>query len=279
MKIFLFALLVSGLVSAQDFTFDKASGKAVPSFIGELKLLKGEAYRKNGETTSPIKVGQRFHKNDTVITTNKTFVKIQMIDDSTISLNSNSELNFEEFEFTDKNNRQMVISLIKGQIRSFVKNKATAPNDLRFKTKTTAMAVRGTELLVNYHEEKNFEVSEFALISGKGEVTDHENKTHELKKNNRLVVVKYKAGNLSAAAPSPLPESLMKQLLEEESFLPYFNMDTIPENSPLYTLLHPVKKTAVDEKEAARIKTEEGPGWEHNLQKLNEELKNNQKRR
>ena len=263
---------------SQDFTFDKASGKAIPSFIGELKLLKGSAYRKNGDSTSPIKVGQRFHKNDSVITEDKTYLKIMMIDDTTISVSSNSEVNFEEFDFTDKNNREVVINVIKGQLRSLVKNKAKNPNDISFKTKSTAMAVRGTELMVNYREHKNFEVSEYSLVSGKGEVKDDKNQTFNLKKNERIVLVKDKSGNLSAAEPSPLPDALLKELMQEESFLPYYNMETIPESSPLYTLLHPVKKMVVDEKDIARIKTEEGPGWEHNLQKLNEELKKNQKK-
>jgi hypothetical protein len=279
MNIFILSFLVSGLSFAQDFTFDKASGKAIPSFIGELKLLKGEAYRKSADAVYQVKVGQRFLKKDTIFTKDKSFLKIQMIDDSTVSLGSNSEMNFEEFEFVDKTNRQIVISLIKGQMRSLVKNKA-GPGDLRYKTKSAAMAVRGTELLINYREIKNIGVSEFALIHGLAEVYDHTNTNSpfSIKKNGRKILVYNQEGKTGAGENFEMPEELGKSFSDEESFLPYHNMETIPETSPLYTLLHPVKGSEKELKDVLKRKTEEGPGWEHNLRKLNEELKKNRTR-
>ena len=279
MKIFLLAFLVTTFANAQDFTFDKASGKAIPSFIGELKMLKGEAYRKTADAVTPIKVGQRFHKKDIVFTKDKSFLKIQMIDDSTVSLSSNSEINFEEFEFIDKTNRQIVFSLIKGQMRSLVKNKA-GPGDLRYKTKTAAMAVRGTELLINYREIKNIGISEFALVSGKAEVYDHTNTNgpFSIKKNGRKILIYDGESKAGAGEHFEMPEELSRALVDEESFLPYHNMETIPSSSPLYTLLHPTKDSAHQMKDLPKKTTEEGPGWEHNLRQLNEELKKNQKR-
>ncbi len=102
----LLALPLAFPVHAQDFTFNKETGKAVPSFVGELKLLKGVVMRTTGGRPRQVQIGEKFYKNDVVVTEKDSSMKILIADDTWLSLGPETELIFTGFEFTDKNSRK-----------------------------------------------------------------------------------------------------------------------------------------------------------------------------
>lgn len=281
MKIIFLTFFFAFPVLAQDFTFDKESGEAVPNFVGQVKMARGKVYQMTGGIKKEIKAGTRFYKNDTLITANSSFAQLLIADDSIITLGANSELNFADFKFIDKNNRQIVYSFIKGQIRGLIKNKAK-DGDIVFKTKVAVMGVRGTELFVNHQKLNSLEISEFALLSGMTEVTDDKGQKHDLQKTDRLIIVQNPETKQSANERNQLSEADLKTLNNENELLYLFNPTALNTTSPLLPFFHtetisePTTETTSD---SDPIKKDgQGKGWQKNLDKLNQKLKDYQKK-
>ena len=114
--------LFSSLVFSQDFVFDKEKGRAVPSYIGQIKLMKGKVFKKNAEGTQVVDTGERFKKDDILITDNSAFARIQIVDDTIISVGPGSEFKFGDMDFKEKTDRKLSFSLNKGQVAGEVKN-------------------------------------------------------------------------------------------------------------------------------------------------------------
>ncbi len=94
MNTIILCLIFSFPLFAQDFVFDKEKGKAVPSYIGQVKLFKGKALiTKKGEKKD-LGHGDRFAITDSIQTMDKSIVKIQMIDETIITVGPNSEMTF-----------------------------------------------------------------------------------------------------------------------------------------------------------------------------------------
>lgn len=265
---------------SQDFVFDKEKGRAVPSYIGQLKLMKGSAFKKSGENTKDVEAGERFKKDDILVTSEKSFARILLIDDTVISVGPQSELKFDDIDFKDKSDRKMSLTLLKGQLTGNVKNKAANPGDIKFRTKYATMGVRGTYILMNAQTKNNLDIAEYALLSGKADVLDHKNQKFELKKGDRIVIVreaskdetKHEAKVLSEAEFNILNAPAIDEEKDFKPFLPYFDLK---EAEKFFSA------KAVDQKteEVSDNKREEvKPNWEENLQKLNQKLKENQKK-
>lgn len=279
----LFIILFSGSLSAQDFVFDKEKGKAVPNYIGQIKLLKGKVFRKVKDKVQLVSTGERFKLNDIVMTQEESFVKIQMIDDSMITLGPKSEMKLLEFEFTDKSNRSMAVELVKGQIGAEIKNRAK-PGDINFKTKYTTMGVRGTYFLMNNRSVGNLDIAEYAVIEGKVEVSD-ETGSAPLSSSERVTLIHDSALKKSAKEALTLSDSEMKDLnpqinedKEIKPFLPYLDLKNITNESPLQSVLTKsevkIEKTEPSEKNEATKKN-----WKDSLKKLNEKLRERNKTR
>lgn len=281
MKYILSFMLLTMSAYSQDFVFDKEKGRAVPSYIGQLKLLKGSAFKKSGENTKDVETGERFKKGDILVTNEKSFAKLLLIDDTTLSVGPESELKFDEIDFKDKFDRRMIFTLLKGQITGNVKNKATNPGDIKFRTKYATMGVRGTYILMNAQTKNNLDIADFALLSGKADVLDHKNQKFELKKGDRIVIIREASKNEAKHEGKILTEEeydfLNAPAIDESKdfkpFLPYFDLK---EAERLFSGNAATQKT---EELADNKREEEKPNWEENLQKLNQKLKENQKKR
>ena len=286
MKTILFALFVTTSLFAQDFEFDKEKGRAVPKYIAQIKLMKGKVFKNiNGEMTE-VQVGERFSKNDILVTSELSFAKIMIVDDTMISIGPKSELKFSNFNFVDKNNRQITYDLIKGQMRALVKNKAK-DGEIVFKTKLTSMGVRGTEILMNHQMFKNKEISEYALLSGLADVSGDKRGKQELKASDRIIFVQDPMTLESANEKIKFSDAEMEYLravkMDEEKefkpFMPYFVPGTVSKTSPLYTMLTGESATSTG---TAETSTEEKrtnkKSWRENLDQLNEKLRDNQKK-
>lgn len=280
MNILLTLLLTISPLFAQDFTFDKESGQAVPNYIAQLKDFRGQVFKMKNGNLIPVKKGTRFYKNDSVVTQEKSYAKIHVVDDTVLNLGENSEMNFAEFKFVDKNDRSGVFDFVKGQIRALVKNKVKK-DGLQFKTKFAAMAVRGTELLINVHKIKTKEIAEFALVEGAALVTDDKNQNYDIKANDRIVIVRDPAVEKTVNESRPLSAEEIKYLQGEDTFLPFLDPTHVLKESPLYTYLH---DATPEEAKIEKIETADAPQtpeqkakWQENLKKLNDKLKEYQK--
>ncbi len=277
MKFIFIALVASFSLFAQDFTFDKESGQAVPKHIAQVKIAKGKVFKLTNGKQKEIKVGDRLYKSDTLITNSSSIAQILIVDDTIMTLGANSELNFAEFKFVDKTKRQAVYSFIRGQIRGLIKNKAQE-GDIVIQTKFATMGIRGTELFVNHQTINNLEVSEFALISGKVVVNDDKKAPHELSKNDRIIIVQDSLSKESAHEKNTLSEEELKSLNQENSLMNMFTPTTLEKSSSLYALFN--KAVAVNPEAGENKGTSTDPekkDWKNNLRKLNEKLKNYQK--
>lgn len=271
-------MFTSGAFS-QDFVFDKEKGRAVPSYVGQLKLMKGKVFKKSGEATKDVETGERFKKSDVIVTAEKSFAKVLIVDDTVISIGPQSEVRFDEFDFKDKSDRRMSITLIKGQLSGDVKNKATNPGDIKFRTKYTTMGIRGTYILMNASTNKSLDIAEYALLSGKAEVADHKTAKFEMKKGDRVILIRdsrddgthQQAGHLTETEFNTLQAREVDEEKDFKPFLPYSDWDWIEKSA---------NKVKTRNDEVVVEKREENkPGWEENLQKLNQKLKENQKKR
>lgn len=286
MKTILFALFVTTSLFAQDFEFDKEKGRAVPKYIAQIKLLKGKVFKNTDGEMTEVQVGERFSKNDILVTGEMSFAKIVVVDDTMVSIGPKSELKFSNFNFVDKTNRQITYELIKGQMRALVKNKAKN-GEIIFKTKSTSMGVRGTEILMNHQMFKNKEICEYALLSGLADVSEEKSGKHELKAADRMIFVKdpmtLESANekiqFSKAEMEYLRASKMDEDKEFKPFMPYFVPEKVGKDSALYTMLTgETGATAGAAQTPQEEKRDNKKNWRENLDKLNEKLRDNQKK-
>jgi hypothetical protein len=271
------------LALGQDFTFDKEKGKAIPSFIGQVKLIKGNVFKRSADASlTSVKTGERFKVSEGVVTKEQSFLKIELIDETIISIGSNTEIKFNEYEFTDKENRSFLFSLIRGQMTGNIKNKA-ASDQLRFKTKFTTMGIRGTYILMNTQNKNSLEVSQFALLSGNAAMTSGKEKL-DLAKGDHLIVVS--GESITDQEKISLSEDEMKKLSAENiddtnDFKPFLPFIDITNNSIDLLRKHFQKYSPNASGEVVLTKREDKKSsWQQNLKKLNQKLKeNHQKKR
>lgn len=257
---------------AQNFSFNKESGKAVPNFVAELKLLKGKVLRTTGGRPRIVQVGEKFYPKDVVVTEADASMKIIVADDTWLTLGPNSEIVFLDFEFKDKNERKISYELKRGQLTANVRQKIKS-GEVNFRSKFTTMGVRGTKIMMNYREVNGKGIAEYALIEGSAEVVDQEGKSHPLMAGEHMILIQdQKIINLTLTSDD-LKNFTSPEADEEKDirpFMPYYEMkegavSQLDENS----------SDSLEEKKEQKS----GDGTFQNLKKLNEQLQDNQKKR
>lgn len=267
MKILFSLFFVSTTLVAQDFAYDPATGKAIPNFIGEIKLVKGRVFKDTSGTLAGLKEGAQLYPGDKHVTEEKSFVRVLMVDQSIVNLGPNSELNFESFSYKSNTDRQSVYNLMKGQLRSLVKNKAK-DGDIQFKTPQAVMGIRGTELLVNHQVIGKINVSEFALLSGSADVKDARGEQHPLGKNDRIILI---GEEQPRQKKLPLNKDEIDIMKNEEEFLPYSPIAALDSSASGTST---TSATTDDAATTTPIKS-----TSQNLKKLNQQLRENHKRK
>jgi hypothetical protein len=273
---FLLLTLIPLTLSAQSFTFDKKSGKAVPTFVAELKLLKGRVMKTTGGRPRVVQIGEKFYPKDVVETDADSSLKMIVADDTWLALGPNSELVFTDFEFKEKTDRTINYELKKGQLSANVRQKVKS-GEVNFRTRFASMGVRGTKVLMNFREVKGKAITEYALVEGKAEVTDQKGTVHPLSAGERIVIMedqKTKEAGLEKLQLSKEElESFTSPDADEDKgikpFMPYYE--------PKAMQVTTATPEAVKSKPATEATTA-GDGSFQNLKKLNEQLKENKKR-
>ncbi len=281
---FLFIILLSAAYGSSDFTFNKESGQAVPNYCAEVKIVRGGVFKDNSGQLTPVKEGTRFYKNDTIVTKDKSFAKILFSDDSAIQIGSNTEIRISEYQYSSKTDRRMILSLIKGQLRGLIKNKAKE-GDLKITTKLATMGIRGTELLINHQELKDLSISSFGLLEGLVDLSNEKKEISKLNPFDRITIIQNSNSKDEASEKNILSDDEKKFLTNEEEFLELYKIEGTLKDSPLYPIINFNNPAGIENKDFNKSNRDEtgtmrsSPNWQDNLKKLNQKLKENQKKR
>lgn len=259
---------------SSDFVFDKQSGKAVPRHAGEVTILKGSVFYQLNNDIKPLKVGSKISQGSLIKTKAKSFVRLVLVDDSVINLGPHSEMLIEKFQFKDKNDRKMILDVVKGQLRGIVKNKAKE-GDLQVKSRLAIMGIRGTEFFMNHHNQNNLEITQIGMLEGVVHVSNEKGLAQNLFPNSKLTLLSSPNNDQGSVHElEKITEDELKVYKNDQSFMPILNIESLPPQSRLSQLINKSKSFLKDEGEEIEISDEmdEKSDWRKNLQKLNEKL-------
>jgi len=210
----LFCLLSLNLGFAQDdkdWTLDLKTSSLIPKYVGKVKELKGKALVEDKE----LKAGSKIYPHDTIKTDEKSFVKLELIDESLITIGAKSEFQIEQWIYRTKNDRDALFNLIKGKLRAEIKSKSKDKDQLKFKSALVALGIRGTKFLLNHTNVGQKEVAQVALMEGKIHL-ESDSLTEKLNLNPGDYVEVIKDDGQSKSKPKKLSNEEMKYYLAKE---------------------------------------------------------------
>lgn len=184
--------------------------------VADVAIVKGKVTKlvPGSLIASEVKVGDRLTQDTSVVTGDKSFIRITLIDNSIINLGPNSKIVIDNVKQSDSS--KSVISLLQGKLRTSVEKEEDnkkKENKLIIKTRTAALGVRGTEFQTIYNPENKIT----NLLTFRGEVAmvninDHE----DLHQNEDVVEIERDSDlNIRQAKTKNLSESQINQLDKE----------------------------------------------------------------
>jgi len=120
--------------------------------IAEVLIVRGKAtmLRPGAFTAYEVKKDDKILEDSSIITYEKSFVRLKFIDETIVNVGPNSKIRIAEFSQGEPG----VIDLLRGRLRTSVqKAQGSDANKFYVKTRTAAMAVRGTEFQTTYNPE------------------------------------------------------------------------------------------------------------------------------
>lgn len=210
----LFCLLSINLGFTQDdkdWTLDLKTSSLIPKYVGKVKELKGKALVEDKE----LKTGSKIYPHDIIKTDEKSFVKLELIDESLITIGAKSEFQIEQWIYRTKNDRDALFNLVKGKLRAEIKSKSKDKDQLKFKSSLVALGIRGTKFLLNNTTVGQKEVAQVALMEGKIHL-ESDSLTEKLNLNPGDYVEVRKDEGQSKAKPKKLSNDEMKNYLAKE---------------------------------------------------------------
>ncbi len=144
------------------------------NYIGVVKFVKGEVFISRPGVKKQIKVrkNKKIMRKDSIISRPYSIARVNMIDGSKLTFGPNTKFVFSKFKSRSKSKSKTIYSFVKGQMRGTFAKKAKS-EEITIQTKTVAMGIRGTEILINGHLTKNkSEVAQMALLKGKVSLFD-----------------------------------------------------------------------------------------------------------
>lgn len=122
--------------------------------IGKVMWSKGESWlvEPSGKQHS-VRVGISVHTKDKVKTEAQAEIRIEFQDANELHIQPQSEVLMSEYESDSKLDRRALLDLIKGKVRSKVKQKYKGDTSSYFKvrTKSAVAGVRGTDFVVSFN--------------------------------------------------------------------------------------------------------------------------------
>jgi hypothetical protein len=169
---YLFIALTSAGLFAEEpdegYAYDPVSKSVVPKFMGKVSLVKGTVIVTHANMEKEeLKKDDKISPGDSIETSEKSFIKIAMVDTSVVTLGPESVFKVEKFVYRTKSDREALFNLLKGQLRTEVNIKAPSPDAIKVKSHQVSLGVRGTDFFVNAQLNAAGErVVEVALLKG-----------------------------------------------------------------------------------------------------------------
>jgi hypothetical protein len=114
--------------------------------IGYVGMVQGSVFKKVGSSLERVNKNDFLYEQDVLVSKDKSFAKLIMKDRSQFNLGSNSQLKLDKYEINSMSERNIVIDMIKGLLRSNIVNK-NKKGFINVKTPFAVMGVRGTEFI------------------------------------------------------------------------------------------------------------------------------------
>lgn len=134
--------------------------------IGEVVLIKGKATKlvPFAKVATSLQAGDKLLEDTSILTEERSFVRIKFRDGSVVSLGASSKMVLVEMAKNDVS----LISLLKGKVRTKVEkdNVNGSMNKFYIKTRSAAMGVRGTDFQAIYNPDNKLT----SLVTFNGEV-------------------------------------------------------------------------------------------------------------
>ena len=261
--------------NAEDFTFDPTTSTLVAKFMGKVMLIRGKVSAENDKGTRKLKKGEKIYRKDLITTARNGIIKIELVDQTTITLNKNSAFNVSEWNFNpQKGERDAVINLLKGQMRTHFKVKAQKRNKLEVKVNNISMGVRGTKILANaMMDQKGHEITQVALIEGYGRLHDKNRDFQEnMKTGDHYISVI--GPEESKTTMEKIPSKIVNQLLAagknpKKNFFPFLGNFDIKKMGMKKSKSNNSKGSSGDSSNNSGPKKD---NWKDKMKKLNKSL-------
>lgn len=135
------------------------------SVVGKASVLRG------GETIKATK-GMKVFATDSLITSEKTAVKIIFNEGGTFIAFENANVKIEEYKVKSEGSEvslKSAFNIAKGKVRFFVKPQPNGKNDVKYKTTNAVMGIRGTSGFIDATTPGQ---TQLVVLTGKVEVTN-----------------------------------------------------------------------------------------------------------
>ncbi|MBC7712619.1 MAG: FecR domain-containing protein [Rhizobacter sp.] len=251
----------------KDYVLDLKTSTLVPKYIGKVKIIRGKVTAGENELAK----GDKIYPKSIVKTEEKSFIVVDMVDETVLTLGPSSEFTMEDWAFRNKGDREGTFSLVKGKLRAEIRMKVKEDDQLKIKSPLVAMGIRGTDVLLNNSQIDGKWVSQVALVEGKVMLVNKASgKNTPMEKNDYIEV------------PEGKDSAEVVKKLDEKDVIKY-NATIAPGEKMLldYPVMAKNDVVVVDLKEAgtdgaalvkpaATTKIIESGDWKENLEKLNE---------
>src|SRR4051812_20043242 len=131
------------------------SMNAFAEYAGVVKTTKGSVFVERAGTQVPVSPGVQLNQGDRIVTGSTGYVGITMRDDTLLTLGPGSAMNLEAFEFDAKTHDGNFLAYLSRGVLSVVTGliPKRSPDAFVVRTRISTMGVRGTEFIVEAHEE------------------------------------------------------------------------------------------------------------------------------
>ena len=171
--------------------------KATVTFIvGNAKIKRGTSEAVN------VAIGDKIQRNDVITTGNNTTVTLQVTSTGVVRVLENSEFSFA----TIKENGATELSLVRGSVFSKI-NKISKGNSYKVKTPLCIAAVRGTEFLSTYGNDK----SEVQVLGGKVAVDSVDGNNEKIADGNDGVRIDAKEKKLNGYRLNQVQKTILEK--------------------------------------------------------------------
>ena len=153
--------------------------------IGHIMALRGDVSVLRAADSIPATMGMALQQQDTIITKKSSRVQVMLEDKTVITIGSNSNFKFEEYQFDGTANSKASFKASNGFFRSVTgKIGKIAPKRFKLKTKSATIGIRGTDFWGEISPQKEV----IACISGAISIELNQGESFEVDAGSLLVV-------------------------------------------------------------------------------------------